>query len=170
MTSPPVPKAPVPTVDAAFALEVAGRIVPGHGVASGRGNTPYPAGSIAMQRPFFAARGLDLGDCHDGTINVSIAPRRWRLTAPAWRFEHVEWTSLHPPETFSFAPCRIACGGHAVGGWIYQPDPLTKRTHFHDDALIEVLAPWLPGIAPGVTVSLQVDRRHIDILDGSSCA
>ena len=41
-------------------VTIPGVIIQGHGVASGQGETPYPRGSIAMQKPFFLERGLDL--------------------------------------------------------------------------------------------------------------
>ena len=47
-------------------LEVSGRVCSGHGVASGRSagqpHNPYPAGTIAMQMPYFKALGLDVSD------------------------------------------------------------------------------------------------------------
>jgi hypothetical protein len=52
-----------------------GCLRPGHQVASGLAvNNPYPAGTIAMQTPFFKALGLDLSGFYVGTLNVSIAP------------------------------------------------------------------------------------------------
>lgn len=59
------------------------RIVPGHHVASGQnGNPLFPGGTLKMQKPFFQALGLDLSPYHVGTLNVSIAPLRYRVIAP----------------------------------------------------------------------------------------
>jgi hypothetical protein len=56
-----------------FDVSVSGEVVPGYGVASGRSiASPYPAGTIEMQMPFFQTLGLDLRGCFAGTINLSI--------------------------------------------------------------------------------------------------
>ncbi len=101
-------------------LQLQGTIIPGHGVASGTSSaSPYPQGSIAMQAPFFKARGLDLTGLHLGTLNVSIAPATFKITRPAFRFDNVKWTDLHPPETFSFVACEVIFGGVTSNGWLY---------------------------------------------------
>jgi hypothetical protein len=97
------------------------RLVAGHGVASGRAATsPYPAGTIGLQAPFFAARGIDLSPFFAGTLNLEAPQGHWRLSDPDARFEALEWTDRHPPETFSFWHCRLrlATGSAArvVGG------------------------------------------------------
>jgi hypothetical protein len=74
-------------------------LVCGHGVASGRSTTsPYPEGTIAMQRPLFAQLGLDLSDCWPGTLNLSVAPLEVQLRDPDHTFPHLHWTDLHPPK------------------------------------------------------------------------
>ena len=93
------------------------RLVAGHGVASGRAATsPYPAGSIQLQAPLFAARGIDLSPFFAGTLNL-VAPRgHWRLSDPDARVEALEWTDRHPPETFSFWHCRLRLATGAAAG------------------------------------------------------
>jgi len=84
------------------------RLVAGHGVASGRAATsPYPAGTIQLQTPFFAARGIDLWPFFAGTLNLEAPRGHWRLSDPDAHFEALEWTDRHPPETFSFWHCRL---------------------------------------------------------------
>lgn len=135
-----------------------GLVVPGHGVASGRSagtpGNPYPAGTIAMQTPLFTARGLNLTGCWPGTINVSIAPQRWQLLRADHCFEHLAWTHLHPPETFSFVALHLQHRGRQHAGWLYRPHPETKATHFQGQSTLEVLAPQLHGLAYGDAVRL----------------
>ena len=84
------------------------RLVAGHGVASGRAATsPYPAGTIELQAPLFAARGIDLSPFFAGTLNLEAPRGHWRLSEPDARVEALEWTDRHPPETFSFWHCRL---------------------------------------------------------------
>ena len=70
---------------------IKGTVIPGHGVASGHASdSPYPAGTIALQRPFFQQLGLDLSDCFDGTLNVSVAPMELVLRDPDHTFVDVD--------------------------------------------------------------------------------
>jgi hypothetical protein len=146
-------------------LRAPGTVVPGHGVASGRGaDTPYPQGSLAMQKPFFAALGLNLDGLFEGTLNLSIAPLRWRLLRASHTFEHLRWTHLHPPETFSFSPCRIEFAGRLHEGWVYRPHPETKAAHFHNDSIVEVLMPWIEGLKPGLPLLLDLHAAECELI------
>ena len=60
-----------------------GKIVKGHGVASGISKTtPYPKGSLEMQFPFFKKMGLDLYQFYMGTLNLDIRPYIWKPIIP----------------------------------------------------------------------------------------
>ena len=139
------------------------RRVQGYGVASGRSpDSPYPAGTIALQAPFFAERGLDLSGCFAGTLNLAVTGGEWRLRDPRLRVEQLAWTPLHAPETFSFWPCRLRWAGAAseLAGWIYWPHPETKPCHRQPPDQLEVLAPWIPELERLSGLELGVDRRH----------
>ena len=156
------------------------QLVEGHGVASGLGPTnPYPAGTIELQRPYFAALGLDLSGCFKGTLNLSVAPLEWRLQHPDHCFEHLAWTPLHPPETFSFWRIQLRRLGSGPDGlapdysstelvqaWIYLPDPSTKVRHFQSPMVLEVLAPPLGPVAVGDRFALGVDPTKVSCRDG----
>lgn len=187
----------IPATDASLRW-VRCRLVAGHGVASGRAPTsPYPAGTIHLQAPLFAARGIDLSPFFSGTLNLEAARGHWCLRNPDARVEALEWTDRHPPETFSFWHCRLrvpaeagaaaitsfaagveASSGEAVcsdaGGaaaaaglaaLIYYPHPETKRDHHQAPSCLEVLAPWIQGLAPGQELELGVDPRRCRLID-----
>ena len=161
------PAPPGPPLQPAAVRWHPARLVAGHGVASGRSaSSPYSAGTIALQRPHFARAGLDLADCHDGTLNLAFAGGCWRLRDPDRRLEQLRWTSLHPPETFSFWPCLLRWQGLAqpVAGWIYWPHPETKARHFQPEDRLEVLAPWQPAIAAAEGLELGVDPRRCRLI------
>jgi hypothetical protein len=149
------------------------RLVAGHGVASGRAATsPYPAGTIHLQAPYFAARGIDLSPFFAGTLNLEAARGHWRLRDPDARVEALEWTDRHPPETFSFWHCRLrvpaaaaAVGSAGLGALIYYPHPETKRAHHQAPSCLELLAPWIPGLHPGAELELGVDPRRCRLID-----
>jgi hypothetical protein len=139
-----------------------GTLVRGHGVASGLApDSPYPAGSIAMQAPLLAARGVDLSPFFAGTLNLAFADSRWRLNNADARIEELHWTELHPPETFSFWHVALRPPGAApLQALLYWPHPETKCRHHQQADRLELLAPWIPGLSAGSTLELGVDPRR----------
>ena len=144
-----------------------GRLCAGHGVASGTSKeSPYPDGTIRMQFPVFKGLGLDLSSCYFGTLNLDFAPLEVSLTNPDHLFEKVQWTKLHPPETFSFWRVEIKTTEvEVVSGWIYHPHPETKERHWQPPTTVELLAPRLSWVEPGSTISLRDQRRRIQLVD-----
>lgn len=141
-----------------------GVVVAGHGVASGRAHdSPFPAGTIALQAPHFAARGLDLTPFVMATVNVDLAPLRLAPRAPRWTFAHVAWTEVHGPETFSFVECLARRGEEGYEGLVYLPHPETKPMHHQPSTVVELLLPPLPGLGTGETLAVAVpdDQAYI---------
>lgn len=162
MTGPPAGEAPRP-------CQWHGRLVEGHGVASGRsGDSPYPAGTIALQTPHFQARGLDLTPYQSATLNLDFAPGEWRLCDPDHQVRLLRWTDHHPPETFSFWHCHLRRlkepGLPEVAALIYHPHPETKRAHHQRPSLLELLAPPLGPLEPGEGFALSVDGRRCRLI------
>jgi len=141
---------------------VTGTVVVGHRVASGP-SEEYPYGSLELQLPFFKAGGLNLDRYFLGTLNVSIAPLRFELFSPAYTFRQIAWTDLHPPEDFSFSPCRVMFQDKEYEGIIYYPHPETKIRHFQNPSLIEVITVKIPGIGYGDRLELALDPAAIRI-------
>lgn len=139
-----------------------GRLVQGYRVASGP-SQDYPYGALDRQRPLFAARGLDLGAYFNGTLNIDISPRTFRPVKPEYTFERVEWTDLHPPETFSFSRCRVIYKGNEYNGWVYHPHPETKLRNFQNPSLLEVIAMEIPGIRYGDPLDVLVNPAEIGV-------
>ena len=130
-----------------------GKVVPGHRIASGDADdSPYPAGSIRMQTPRFRERGLDISHFHPATLNVSVAPNSYKLRQPDHTFRQVQWDMNTPPEDFSFAHCRI----NGVDALVYRPHPGTKPDHLQSPDVVEILAPYLPGLGYGSEVELEL--------------
>lgn len=145
-------------------LVLQGVVVQGHGVASGRSaNSPYPQGSVAMQIPFFKALGLDLSDYWAGTMNVSISPHTWALRNVDYCFEQLEWTPLHPAETFSFVRLQLGWQQQSVAAWLYRPHPETKAAHHQSSSVMEIIAPRLDGVAYGDKVQLAFAAQALEI-------
>lgn len=166
-----------------FAVE--GTVAAGHGVASGSNpHSPFPAGTIELQIPHFARRGLDLSSKYPATINVDIAPSTFALRTPRITFPDVHWTDVHAAETFSFLRCRLSLLP-AVGrddessstddgstdtqepreyeGWVYYPHPETKPMHEQPTSVLEVLMPYVDGLTYGDRVRLRLDAAEIEI-------
>ena len=134
----------------------------GHQVAS-RPSKDYPYSSLEKQKPFFKALGLDLHEYFNGTLNISIAPLEFEMIRPQFIFELVEWTDLHPPETFSFSRCKVFFKGVEYTGWVYYPHPETKKTHFQNASLIEVITYEIPDIQYGDKLEIEVNTDEIHV-------
>ena len=141
------------------------RVVRGHQVASGRGGDPrFPGGTLRMQMPFFLALGLDLSPYHPGTLNVSVAPLRYRVRQPRLTFGQVKWHPTAPAEDFSFFDVQLLRGGRPpVEGLIYYPHPDTKPEHFQKPDVLELLLPHVDGLAVATDVRLAVRPEQISV-------
>ncbi len=140
-------------------------LIAGHQVASGKASdTPYPAGSIELQLPFFKALGLDLSNCYLGTLNVSIKPYRFEWLKPDFQFERVQWIEGFGPETFWFAACEIEYAQQIYAGWIYYPHPSTKTQHLHSDQVLEIICQPIPNIQYGDRLKLRYHSEKIRLL------
>ena len=147
-------------------VRVEGIVTRGHGVASGSNpDTPYPTGTLEAQLPLFRERGLDLTKFYPGTLNVSIIPLRFAVTRPSYRFEYVEWSKAHPPETFSFSPCQVEFDGEHHEAWLYYPHPETKARHFQSGSTMEIISHWIEGVGPGTRLEIDVDSEEIVIVN-----
>lgn len=137
----------------------------GHQVAS-RPSKDYPYSSLEKQKPYFKALGLDLSEFFNGTLNISIAPQTFEMVAPEFTFPLVEWTDLHPPETFSFSRCKVIFEGSEYSGWVYYPHPETKKNHFQDPSLVEVITYEIPNIQYGDALEVEVNLNEIKVQAG----
>lgn len=145
---------------------VAGTVIAGHGVASGRkADQRFPEGTLAMQAPYFAEHGFDLSPFWLGTLNVDIAPARFEVGRAAFTFRAVKWHPSEAAEDFSFFECRVSVAGSdlTADGWIYYPHPDTKPEHEQPDSVLEVLTCKLSGVGMGTRLRLSVRESQIKI-------
>lgn len=137
-------------------------VVKGHQVASGTAkDSPYPAGTIVLQKPFFAALGINLAAMFEGTLNLSVAPCEFKILQADYQAKAVKWLPDFPAEDFSFVVCRVEYAESHFPGLVYYPHPETKVRHFQKASLIEVLCPFIEGIDYGDSVSLEYDSEKI---------
>jgi hypothetical protein len=133
---------------------VSGVVVAGHGVASGRSaHSPYPAGSIALQAPFFRAHGIDLSRFFAGTVNVDVAPHEPVPAAGAVFDGRLRWFEAIE-ERFVLSRAWLRVHGIEHEGLWYWPDPATKPAHVQRRTVVELLMPWIEGLAPGAAVAV----------------
>ena len=146
--------------------KIYGKLLQGHQVASGRSlNSPYHAGTILTQIPFFKKLGLDLSPYFRGTLNVDISPYIYLINSPQFTFQQVNWTTAHPPEDFSFSQCQIIYNDESYDGWVYYPHPETKIRHFHNPSVMELVAIPIPKIKYGDLLQLLINPVEIDIVE-----
>lgn len=147
-------------------VRVFGRIVEGHGVASGRMPDPrFPEGTLELQWPHFeAVADLVLDGLHRATINVSTAPYHVAIVAPWWTVRGVAWHPEVPAEDFSFVPCRATIGaGRPADGLVYHPHPDTKPDHHQPADVLELLLPRMPGVHPDAVVRVDLPASQVDV-------
>ncbi len=146
-----------------FSPVISARVVPGHRVASGQNRDPrFPEGTLRMQMPVFRQMGLDLAGVFPGTLNVSVAPLRYRVVKPRLTFRQVRWHPAMPPEDFSFFDLRVHIAGRApLEGLIYYPHPETKPEHFQSPDVLELLLPPVAELRYGDTIGLQVPPEQM---------
>ena len=144
---------------------VSGVIVQGYRVASGP-SKDYPYGSLGKQIPLFKELGLDLERFYSGTLNVSIAPHTFEMLQPAYTFRQVAWTDLHPPEDFSFSACTVRVRGRSYPGYVYYPHPETKKRHFENASILEIISEFIPEIQYGDSVELELNTEEVRIQMG----
>jgi hypothetical protein len=134
-----------------------GRRIAGYGVAGGRaGSSPYPAGTISLQAPFFLARGVDHSPYHPATLNVDLAPQ---LPVPGQPlFDGVLRWFGSLEERFVLTPVALRFAGRRYEGLWYYPHPATKPAHFQRPSVVELLLPWVPGLPPDARVEVGFHR------------
>jgi hypothetical protein len=141
---------------------VPGTLIAGYGVASGRAQeSPYPAGTIALQTPLFLEHGIDLSTYFPGTLNVDLAPVIPVPHAPLFDGKLRWFRELE--ERFLLTPVSVrAAAGEFAGLW-YYPHPHTKPAHLQRATVVELLLPWIPGLSPGA-------RIEVGLPDGAAAA
>ncbi len=147
-------------------IQVSGIVVEGHRVASGPSKV-YPYGTLERQKPFFKAGGLDLDRFFTGTLNISIEPLWFVLVKPAFSFYQISWTDLHPPENFSFSPCKVLLHKRGYDGFIYYPHPETKIRHFQNPSVMEVITAKIPAVNYGSHLDLILEADAFRIFSES---
>jgi len=145
---------------------IEGKIIPGYGVASGKGKDPrYPEGTLKIQYPYFKERGLDLGEYYLGTLNVDIAPKSFIIKTPKYFFEGIEWSNHIPPENFYFFEDALFYRNERYNGLIYMPDPKTKMDHEQLVTVLEVILPPIEGISTNDFVFLEINEDSLQIIE-----
>jgi hypothetical protein len=147
-----------------------GRLISGHGVASGRSTKDkrFPQGTIWLQERAFRKRGFDLasyfrGPFVRGTLNIRFTKGVIVIRRPDFVFREVGWTEFFPPENFFLCQCVVRFASREFRGLIYIPDPATKPDHFQDSRTVEVIAEAIPGLAYGDMLEVIFDSDSIDI-------
>ncbi len=144
--------------------KIKGKIIPGYGVASGKGKDErYPEGTLRMQYDHFKKRGLDLGGYFLGTLNVDIAPYSFEIKKPKYFFEAIKWSSHIPPENFYFFDVTLFVEGKDYDGLIYMPGPETKVEHEQIPTVLELILPRVEGLITGQSVNLEIKEEYLEV-------
>ena len=145
-------------------ITLKGKLKKGYRVASGPSEAYPEYGSIEKQKPYFKELGLNLGHVFNGTLNVSIEPYKFEIVQPEYKFTNVKWTELTNAEDFSFSHCKIKFQGMEYDGFVYYPDPKTKKEHFQDLSTVEVLSPFIETIKYGDELEILLNSEEIKVI------
>jgi hypothetical protein len=121
--------------------------------------------TINLQRPHFAKLEFDISNCFAGTINLSIAPRRFRIKMPERVFREVRWTDRRAAENFFFGRCRIENGAGSVEGFIYCPDPGGKDSSLDNPSQLQLLAPFISNVSYGTELTVWLRSAEFEIVE-----
>ena len=99
----------------------------------------------------------------NGTLNISIEPYEFEMAKPEYKFKKVKWTELTNAEDFFFSQCKIIFRGKEYKGWVYYPHPETKKTHFQNPSLIEVITYEILNIEYGDAIEVEINPQEITI-------
>lgn len=144
-------------------LKISGVVVRGTQGASGKKNCREFGGSIKAQKPFFVRAGVGLADFYEGTINISTAPRQFRILRPDFCIQGVQWDPGKAPENFSLVRCKVIAFDQSLAGFLYYPHPETKIGEFPGHAVMEILTSYVPGLQYGDGVVLEMNPAAIRI-------
>ena len=147
-----------------FDLKIFASICHGHGIAS-KASTRYPQGTIALQYPVFKEMGLDLSHCYGGTLNLSIAPKNYKIITPKFNLKDVDWYPARgQTENFLICDCAIKIGEGYISTYVYQPDPSTKIEYFDDPQALQIISPYIDGLDESKPIEIFLSSKQIEIL------
>jgi len=144
-------------------IEVRGTIVEGFGYASNKAvhpKDPRITETIRKQKPYFEGKVPGIKNVFDGTLNIDISPRKFRILRADHEVE-CEWERDFR-ESFQFVGATLKYEGGEQRGWIYYPMPGPHKAH--PDNKFEFLAPWIEGLKYGQAVTLAYDSDQLEII------
>ena len=138
-------------------------VVPGRGAASGKREYQDLGGSIRAQKPLFKQRGVDLDAFYEATLNLKIAARGFEVLQPLFRIRDLLWLPGYPGENFDLCNCCVSVAGVTYPALTYYPRPETKGPYAEPapDDIVEVLAPFVPGLTYGTRGHLMIDAAQL---------
>ena len=140
-------------------------LVKGHQIASGVANDPrFPIGTIAAQKPYFKALGLNLDGFHQATLNAKFTCSTIIINHYDYSFEKVKWHDKMMAEDFKFVQCQIIVHQQCYPAFIYQPQLASKTEHFHDSNQLEIIAPYIRDLTYGEKLALEIPINTLTLI------
>ena len=116
--------------------------------------------NIPYQAPHM--QGLPhISELHPGTINLSIAPRKFTLLKSAFHFPGIDWGPK--VEDFDFVTVTgITFGGEAysIVGYLYLP---TKSPNRQGREVLEIWTTRMEGVKQGDAVTVIIPDGYIEV-------
>lgn len=126
-------------------ITLKGKIVPGSQIGSQ---------TIKMQSSFFEEK-IDKDFLINGSINVDISPKKWKIIDPDFSFTNVVWRPNFS-EDFDFVKIKFRFENKTYSGFLYNP----KRTK-NPRTMMEILSRHIDGIRYGKDIELLLPEDKI---------
>lgn len=140
-----------------------GRVKEGLRIASGLNPDPTLKlnNTIFKQKPFFVEAGVkSIQDCYNGTINLEISPRQFKIIKPDYQVT-CEW-SPGTIETFWLVAAAIIFKNNRYDGYIYYPCPSPVKSH--KDDIVEFLAQKIENLDYGDQGTVEADIAKVELI------
>ena len=119
-------------------------------------------GTIAKQKPYFKSARVERVDSwYEGTINLSIEPKKLKILKPDYVVT-AKWMP-NTVETFWLVDVVLEYKGKRYPAYIYYPCPSPVKAHA--DNIIELLTEKVESLSCGDTATIEVLGDKITLLD-----
>ncbi len=147
-------------------LTLEGEVVRGKRITSGQRVDPETGltDTIRKQKPYFAERGVKgIEDMYNGTVNMDISPREFRITEPDYELLDIPWSDKLPePESFWLVHASTEYQDRDYEGYIYYPLPSEVKSHSNN--IVEMLFPFIEGLEYGDELRVEVDSDKVELV------
>ena len=120
--------------------------------------------SLSLQQlPFFKSKGLPATErLHQGTINLNISPKKFRVLSLDYFFKDIKWEK-NRIEDFGFIKLESLTHQGIVydqAGYIYIP---YGSPHVDNSSQFEITSNFISSLYPGSIIEISIQEGKLEI-------